>query len=71
MALTLMILAIPWPNTAQMAQHLRERWTDIGAADTFEELGAAAIYKTSVVLWRMLFQRLNPKASLKDAVLCL
>jgi hypothetical protein len=33
--------------------------------------GQAGVYKTSVVLWMMFFQRLNPKASLKDAVLCL
>jgi hypothetical protein len=50
---------------------LLKQWTDIGEADSFEELGATAIYKTSVILWIMLFQRLNPKASLKDAVLCL
>ena len=53
------------------AYELLKQWTDIGEADTVEELGAATVYKTSVVLWMMLFQRLNPKASLKDAVLCL
>lgn len=51
------------------AYELLKQWTAIGEADSFEELGAAAVYKTSVVLWLMLFQRLNPKASLRDAVL--
>ncbi len=51
------------------AYELLKQWTDIGEADSFEELGPAAVYKTSVVLWLMLFQRLNPKSSLRDAVL--
>lgn len=51
------------------AYELLKQWTDIGEADSFEELGPAAVYKTSVVLWLMLFQRINPKASLRDAVL--
>lgn len=51
------------------AYELLKQWTDIGDADSFEELGPATVYKTSVVLWLMLFQRLNPKASLRDAVL--
>jgi hypothetical protein len=51
------------------AYELLKQWTDIGEADSFEELGPAAVYKTSVVLWLMLFQRLNPHASLRDAVL--
>jgi hypothetical protein len=51
------------------AYELLKQWTNIGDADTFEALGAATVYKTSVVLWLMLFQRLNPKASLLDAVL--
>lgn len=51
------------------AYELLKQWTDIGDADSFEELGPATVYKTSVVLWLMLFQRLNPKASLCDAVL--
>ena len=53
------------------AYELLKQWTDIGEADSFEELGATAVYKSSLILWTMLFQRLNPKASLKDAVLCL
>ena len=65
-------MATDTPNEKLSAAYkLLKRWTDIGEADTFEELGAAGVYKTSVVLWMMLFQRLNPKASLKDAVLCL
>jgi hypothetical protein len=65
-------MAIDSPNEKLSAAYeLLKQWTDIGEADSFEELGAAAVYKTSVVLWMMLFQRLNPKASLKDAVLCL
>jgi hypothetical protein len=51
------------------AYELLKQWTNIGDADTFEELGPSAVYKTSVVLWLMLFQRLNLKASLRDAVL--
>ena len=51
------------------AYELLKQWTDIAQADAFEELGPAAVYKTSVVLWLMLFQRLNPKSSLRDAVL--
>jgi len=51
------------------AYELLKEWTDISHADTLEELAPAAIYKTSVVLWLMLFQRLNPEASLRDAVL--
>ena len=51
------------------AYELLKQWTDIGESDSFEELGPAAVYKTSVVLWLMLFQRLNPKSSLRDAVL--
>jgi hypothetical protein len=51
------------------AYELLKQWTDIGEADSYEALGPAAVYKTSVVLWLMLFQRLNPNASLRDAVL--
>jgi Transposase DDE domain len=51
------------------AYELLKQWTDIAEADSFEELGPAAIYKTSVVLWLMIFQRLNPDSSLRDAVL--
>lgn len=51
------------------AYELLKQWMDIAEADELEELGPAAVYKTSVVLWLMLFQRLNPNASLRDAVL--
>jgi hypothetical protein len=51
------------------AYELLKQWTDIAEADSFEELGPSAIYKTSVVLWLMIFQRLNPNSSLRDAVL--
>jgi Transposase DDE domain len=51
------------------AYELLLQWTDIAEADSFEELSASAIYKTSVVLWLMIFQRLNPRSSLRDAVL--
>lgn len=57
------------PQNLSAAYELLKQWTDIGDADSFEELGPATVYKTSVVLWLMLFQRLNPKASLRDAVL--
>lgn len=51
------------------AYELLKQWLDIGEADTYEALGPATVYKTSVVLWLMLFQRLNPNSSLRDAVL--
>lgn len=59
----------PSHQNLSAAYELLKQWTDISEADSFEELGAAAVYKTSVVLWLMLFQRLNPKSSLRDAVL--
>jgi hypothetical protein len=37
------------------AYELLKQRTDIGKADTFEELGPSAVYKTSMVLWLMLF----------------
>lgn len=51
------------------AYELLKQWTNISEADSLEELGPAAVYKSSVVLWLMLFQRLNPGASLRDSVL--
>jgi Transposase DDE domain len=51
------------------AYELLKLWTDIGEADSYEALGPAAVYKTSVVLWLMLYQRLNPDTTLNDAVL--
>ena len=59
----------PPKQNLSAAYELLKQWTDIGEADSFEALGPAAVYKTSVVLWLMLFQRLNPKSSLVDAVL--
>lgn len=56
-------------QSSSAAYELLKQWTDIGEADSFEELGPATVYKTSVVLWLMLYQRLNPKTSLCDAVL--
>ena len=50
------------------AFELLKEWMDIEEADDFQPLGNAAVYKTSVVLWLMLFQRLNPNTSLKGAV---
>lgn len=66
--------AVPPPgdastHTLSAAYELLKQWTDISATDDLEALGPAAVYKTSVVLWLMLFQRLNPRASLRDAVL--
>lgn len=55
--------------TVSAAYELLKQWTDISATDDLEELGPATVYKTSVVLWLMLFQRLNPAASLREAVL--
>jgi hypothetical protein len=43
-------------------------WTDIEDADEIQPLGNAAVYKTSIVLSLMLFQRLNPSSTLVSAV---
>lgn len=59
----------PTSQNISAAYELLKQWTDIGEADSYEALGPGAVYKTSVVLWLMLFQRLNPKTSLLDAVL--
>lgn len=56
------------PNEFNVAFELLRQWVDIEEADKLEELGNAAVYTTSVVVWLMLFQRLNPKATLKDSV---
>ena len=45
-----------------------KQWMDIEESDKLQPLGNATVYKTSVVLWLMLFQRLNPDSSLKEAV---
>lgn len=50
------------------ALELLKQWIDIEESDSIQPLGNAAVYKTSVVFWLMLFQRLNPDASLKQAV---
>ena len=47
---------------------LLKQWMDIEESDKLQPLGNATVYKTSVVLWLMLFQRLNPASSLKEAV---
>ena len=51
------------------AYEMLKRWTDIAETDSLEAWGPATVYKTSVVIWLMLFQRLNPQSSLNDAVL--
>ena len=50
------------------AFELLKQWMDIEESDKLQPLGNATVYKTSVVLWLMLFQRLNPDSSLKEAV---
>ena len=50
------------------AFELLKQWMDIEESDKLQPLGNATVYKTSVVLWLMLFQRLNPASSLKEAV---
>ena len=55
-------------DTFNSAFDLLSQWADIMFADTIQPLGPATVYKTSVTLWMMIYQRLNPKASLKDAV---
>ena len=47
---------------------LLEQWKLFEEADEIQPLGKAAVYKTSVVLLLMLYQRLNCKHSLQDAV---
>lgn len=47
---------------------LLEQWNFFEKADEIQPLGNAAVYKTSVVLFLMLYQRLSPKHSLQDAV---
>jgi hypothetical protein len=47
---------------------LLKQWIDVEESDSIQPLGNAAVYKTSVVFWLMLFQRLNPDSSLKRAV---
>jgi hypothetical protein len=50
------------------AFELLRQWMDIEESDELQPLGNAAVYKTSVVLWLLLFQRLNPDSSLVTAV---
>ena len=55
-------------DTFNSAFDLLSQWADVNFADTIQPLGPATVYTTSVTLWLMIYQRLNPKASLKDAV---
>lgn len=56
------------PSLFNAAFELLQQWLDVEESDEIQPLGNATVYKTSVVLWLMLFQRLNPDASLKDSV---
>jgi hypothetical protein len=56
------------PNMFNAAFELLQQWLNIEESDEIQPLGNATVYKTSVVIWLMLFQRLNPDASLKDSV---
>jgi hypothetical protein len=56
------------PGSFNAAFELLKQWMDVEEADSIQPLGNATVYKTSVVLWLMLFQRLNPDSSLKQAV---
>ena len=56
------------PNEFNVAFELLQQWLKLSEADAIQPLGNAAVYTTSVVLWLMLFQRLNPNTSLKSAV---
>jgi hypothetical protein len=56
------------PSQLSAALELLKQWIDIEESDAIQPLGNAAVYKTSVVFWLMLFQRLNPDSSLKQAV---
>jgi Transposase DDE domain len=50
------------------AFELLRQWMNIEDADVYQPLGNATVYKTSVVMWLMLFQRINPNSSLSSAV---
>jgi len=56
------------PSQLSAALELLKQWIDFEESDAIQPLGNAAVYKTSVVFWLMLFQRLNPDSSLKQAV---
>ena len=56
------------PSLFNAAFELLQQWLDVKESDEIQPLGNATVYKTSVVLWLMLFQRLHPDASLKDSV---
>ena len=47
------------------AFELLKEWMDIEEADDFQPLGNAAVYKTSVVLWLMLFNASTQTLALK------
>ena len=47
---------------------LLNQWLGIDETDDNQPLGNVTLYKTDIVLWMMLVQRLNPDASLKQAV---
>ena len=56
------------PSMFNVAFELLQQWMNVEESDEIQPLGNAVVYKTSLVVWLMLFQRLNPDASLKDAV---
>lgn len=56
------------PDSFNAAFELLKQWINVEESDSIQPLGNAAVYKTSVVLWLMLFQRLNPDSSLKQSV---
>lgn len=58
----------PDQDSIDAAFSLLNQWAIVDEADTIQPLGNAAVYKTSVVLFLMIYQRLNASASLKETV---
>jgi hypothetical protein len=57
----------PAPSFSQ-AFSLLEQWNLFEKSDELERRGRATVYKTSVVIFLMLYQRMNSNHSLKEAV---
>ena len=50
------------------AFELLSQLVDLRTADQLHPVGENAVYTTSVVLWMLVYQRMNPDASLEAAV---
>lgn len=56
--------ALEFDQAFQLLQEL----VDLRQADELQPLGPGAVYLASVVLWLLVYQRLGPRSTLKDAV---